>query len=139
MVNIASEFAKIAEQSGISVETCAEDIDLLDVGVKKGKCIDDKLISRITGKSFIAKKDKTQRDECGCIESVDIGAYNSCRHNCVYCYANFNREAVLKNMSNHVQGSALMCGSLVGDEKIIERKAKTLFNKRTSGGEQLKF
>ena len=36
------------------------------------------------------KKDKTQRPACGCVQSVDIGMYNSCAHACRYCYANYS-------------------------------------------------
>ena len=42
-------------------------------------------------------KDKGQREACGCIISKDIGEYNTCIHECVYCYANTSKEAALAN------------------------------------------
>jgi histone acetyltransferase (RNA polymerase elongator complex component) len=44
-------------------------------------------------------KDPGQRRECGCIVSKDIGAYGTCPHMCVYCYANPTETIVASNMA----------------------------------------
>ena len=101
---------------GLSLTTCAEKTDLSGYGIGHNKCIDDALIRRICGSdpeisSFLDRKgeeqlsllpglvqkssraplkDTGQRPQCGCIPSKDIGAYNTCSHQCVYCYASGN-------------------------------------------------
>lgn len=51
------------------------------------------------GKYFLSvqQKDKGQRKYCGCMVAKDIGEYNTCPHQCEYCYANANKEAATKN------------------------------------------
>jgi DNA repair photolyase len=46
-------------------------------------------------------KDKGQRELCGCINSKDIGQYNTCPHECVYCYANTSKDVARYNYNTH--------------------------------------
>lgn len=87
-IEIISILQPIAQQYGLQMTTCAESTDFSSYGVPPGKCIDDELIQRIFGFIPDAKKDSHQRKTCLCVKSIDIGTYNTCRHNCLYCYAN---------------------------------------------------
>jgi hypothetical protein len=46
-------------------------------------------------------QDKGQRLFCGCINSKDIGEYNTCPHLCEYCYANTSKEIAKQNYKLH--------------------------------------
>ena len=123
----------------LTLATCAEEIDLDSYGIEHNRCIDGELMERIfsedkelvyylrTGKlpetsgglfqseliipSTIKNlKDKGQRKVCGCMISKDIGMYNTCRHFCVYCYANTSKDCVLKNASKHNENSESIIG-----------------------------
>lgn len=118
---------QIVKPYNILIETCSEDIQLLDYNIKQGKCIDDTLIEQITGKRFKkAKKDSNQRACCGCITSIDIGDYNTCLHGCQYCYATYNTEQTKNNFQQHNSQSLLLSGDVLEKDNISLREMKIL-------------
>ena len=126
MISLAAQMVQIASKYNLVIESCAEQINLHNVGVQHGSCIDKKLIEKILGCKLIGEKDKNQREECGCFESVEVGAYNTCLNGCKYCYANFNDEKVKENVRLYNQASPLLCGNITSDDKITDRKVKSL-------------
>ena len=109
-IELAENFAKIAHNYGLKINTCAETIDLQSYNIEKSKCIDQGLFSKLLGQHLNIKKDKNQRPECGCAASVDIGMYNTCGNGCLYCYANYNKGAVAGNMKSHDPSMPMIIG-----------------------------
>jgi len=70
------------------------------------------------GCSLSIPKKKSPRSECNCILGTDIGVYDTCVHLCRYCYANSNRENVIRNCRMHNPFSPLLVGELSEGEAI---------------------
>ena len=126
MDTLASAFSQIAARYNISLRTCAETLHLEKYGIAHGCCIDGELISRLTGWTMKAKKDPNQRAECGCMEIVDIGQYNTCRHGCRYCYANLSPQSDFAFSSRHNPRSPFLIGGAEASDRFVDRKMKSL-------------
>lgn len=125
MFEISSKFSAIAYKYDLKLTSCSETVDLSSVGIEHASCIDNHLISRIIGRNLQIEKDKNQRDICGCATSIDIGAYNTCNHGCLYCYANFNHKTAKANLLKHNPNSPMLIGNLDPDDIVTDRKIKT--------------
>ena len=122
----AYDLSEIARANGMSISTCAESLDLQPWGIDHSSCIDKTLIEEIIGCPITVKKDKNQRPECGCVESIDIGTYNTCLNGCVYCYANHSQESVRRNCGQYDVNSPILCGKMTEEDKISEREVISL-------------
>jgi DNA repair photolyase len=132
MEEMANNLSSTSSKYGISIETCSEVINLEKYNIVHTKCIDDRLISGILGTKLTIEKDPNQRELCGCIKSIDIGAYNTCNHGCFYCYANFSKDTVAKNIYQHNSKSPLLFGELNENDKIIDREMKSYVDNQIS-------
>jgi hypothetical protein len=111
----------------IQLDTCTVKVDLRHLGIPSGLCIDKDLIEKIIGYPILAQKDKNQRNICNCIESIDIGTYESCLNGCIYCYAiKGNYNTAVYNRRKHDKNSPLLIGHLSEDDIVKEREMKSL-------------
>ena len=118
---ISRNFSKIASSNGMTVQTCFEDRNLVEYGLIKGECLSHELAYKLTGKSYKSWTARKER-KCNCVQMVDIGVYNSCKHFCKYCYANYNEKEVINNYKNHNPNSSLLIGELESDDIIKVRR-----------------
>ena len=70
-------------------------------------------------------KHKGTRQGCHCIESRDIGAYDTCMNGCKYCYANKNPQKAFENYKYHDKTSPLLLGVIKPDDTLIQGAQKT--------------
>ena len=77
--------AAIAREHDITPTLCSQP-DLAAPELAPARCIDKARLSDVAGRPLTARA-KGNRPGCLCAESRDIGAYDSCPHGCVYCYA----------------------------------------------------
>ena len=118
---IGTSFSQSAKKHNIVVHTCAEERNLTEYGFIKDECLSKELALKLTGKVY--KKWKARKNvPCECVEMVDIGVYNSCKHYCKYCYANFDEKQVNDNYNKHNPKSSLLIGELSSDDIIKIRK-----------------
>jgi len=126
MVEFVEGLTELNKKWGYVLATCGEKIDLDKYKIIHNKCVDDELMAKyfytdkvlmdflgievstpdlFNPESHIVfkkhNKDKGQRTFCGCINSKDIGQYNTCPHLCEYCYANANKEIAVSNWNKH--------------------------------------
>ena len=118
---IGINFSRIASKYNISCQTCFEKEDLVKYGFVKDDCLSKKMAYTLTGKVY--RKGRMRKENlCNCVEMVDIGFYNSCKHLCKYCYANYDEGKVLENFQNHNVNSSLLIGELSDTDVIKIRK-----------------
>jgi hypothetical protein len=97
---LAQDLAVIGEGHGIALYTCAEDFAVGGL-IRRGSCVDQDILDSLWPHKRRLLKLSSNRGKCGCYDSRDIGAYDTCPHGCVYCYAVVNRPLALQRYQAH--------------------------------------
>lgn len=109
-IETASDLADIASEHGIELFTCCGDY-LVGAKIRKAHCTDADLLRRLYPEKVRRLAAAPTRDGCGCCECTDIGAYDTCPHGCLYCYANSNATTALRNYERHDPNVEMLYGS----------------------------
>ena len=102
----------------MTLKPCAEGDELTAYGADCSGCMKISDYEQGIGKKLKAPKTKGARAECACYLSCDIGAYNTCRHLCRYCYANAEPEKVMEHSRLHDPKSPFLIGNYRDDDII---------------------
>ncbi len=131
-LTLGKAFIEIASMHGMTVKPCAEGDELSAYGADCSGCMKISDYEKAIGKRLNAPKKKGARAECACYLSCDIGAYNTCKHLCRYCYANAEPEAVLENSRLHDPKSPFLIGNFRDGDAIHDVPQKSWVDGQTS-------
>lgn len=123
---VAEGLSDIARSHGMVLSACCEEAKLTRWGVVREACISEGFAAAVIGAPVHGKKDPGQRAECGCIQSADVGVYDSCLNGCLYCYANTSRQAILRNAANHHKDSPTLVGYPDPEAAVVPRKLPSI-------------
>lgn len=121
-------FSLIAKENNLQIHLCCENKRLVRENVDADGCLSQNVLEKATGVKLDVPKMKAPRDGCPCLLGSDIGAYNTCGHGCLYCYANYDTKSVHANQKMHNASSPLLIGEVTKDDVIKRANQKSWKN-----------
>jgi len=112
MEQLAEGLGAAAAEYGIPVQTCGTDMDLSRFGIGRSGCVSLESLGKANGTAFRPLAHRGMRHGCHCMESRDIGAYDTCINGCRYCYANQSPQRALENYKRHDPASPVLSGTI---------------------------
>jgi hypothetical protein len=125
---LVTSLACVAKRHGMRLSMCAQ-LAYVVPGVDQAHCVDADRLSDVLGRPIRAKL-KGNRADCGCFESRDIGAYGTCPHGCVYCYAVDDPGAAREAFRTHDPDAEMLAApqaTPMGDAGTLASRQPTLF------------
>ncbi len=115
---LAGNLVAIAREFNMEIQTCHEGDHLAGYGVKVSGCMNQDVLEKALGVRFEFARKAAARPGCDCLIGGDIGAYNTCIHGCLYCYANASIAQVKRNSTLHDPDAPLLVGRVEKDSQI---------------------
>ena len=135
-VKLLEGIGEISEKNNLYTQTCATNESYEKYGIHAAGCTTREILEQAHSVVYKDVKASGIRENCHCIPSRDIGAYNSCLSECKYCYANRKPDIPKNVIKLHDEKSPLLRGHLKENDKLIdteviryiEPKQTTLFD-----------
>lgn len=122
---IAAEIGEIAAKNNITLQTCGTNGDYTKYGIHSSGCMTLEILGQANGLTFKNLKHRGSREGCHCIETRDIGAYDTCMNGCKYCYANTNTHQAFENYKRHDPKSPMILGNLNAEDEVTSAQQKS--------------
>ncbi len=129
---LAESLGATAARHGITIQTCGTDGDYTRFGIHTSGCMTLDILGRANDLTFRKLKHNGIRAGCHCIETHDIGAYDTCLNGCKYCYANRNPRKAFDNLKYHDPDSPLLLGHLRPEDTVTPGAQKSYLAKSRS-------
>lgn len=133
---LAKGLGEIAGRYGLYIQTCGTNGDYTQYGIHSSGCMTLEILGDANEIKFRDLKHKGMRQGCHCMESRDIGAYDTCMNGCKYCYANKKPEKAFENYKFHDPESPLLLGNIRDTDTIQQGAQKSFLQKDTVYGQQ---
>lgn len=120
-MSLIGSLSDIAREYGMSLRSCCSDHDFSDYGVESGGCIDSGTLASL-GIPSEATASPLRRN-CRCVKNMDIGGYDTCGHDCIYCYANRNTSSE-RRRREYRPDSEMLSGRVLRDDTVVELSSR---------------
>ena len=135
-VKLLKGIGEISERFNLYTQSCATNESYEKYNIHAAGCTTREILEQAHNVVYKNVKGTGIRENCHCIPSRDIGAFNSCLSECKYCYANRKPEIPKNVIKLHDEKSPLLLGHLKENDKLtdtevikyIEPKQTTLFD-----------
>ena len=120
-LRMASETAR---ENEMTLSCCCPRRDLSSYGIQRRGCIDAAMMRSLDVP--YETLDTPVRDECLCVRAIDIGEYDTCGHDCAYCYANRSTPAERRTRL-YCDDSELLWGAVMPRDRIVDSHGRDSF------------
>lgn len=110
-----------ARDCGLTLSACCPRTDLSSYGIEARGCVDAAMMRALDVP--YETQDVPVRDGCRCVRSIDIGEYDTCGHDCVYCYANRSSPGDRRTRL-YCDDTELLWGAVMPRDRVVGTKGR---------------